>query len=76
MAEVAVRDEAQAARRADRGATEARGADLVGTPASRVPRSGEDLKRAGDVERLDVVEQDDQYCSHAFQSCRAGSWQQ
>ncbi len=76
VAEVAVRDDGQAARRADLGTAEAGGADPVGALALVVPGAGEDLKRAGDVEGLHAVEQGDQYCSHASQSAGSRSWQQ
>jgi hypothetical protein len=38
--------------------------------------AGEDLKRAGGVEGLHGVEQDDQHGSHASQSSRGRLWQQ
>jgi hypothetical protein len=76
VAEVAVRHDGQAARRADLGAAEARGADPVGPLAVVVPGAGEDLKRPGDVEGLHAVEQDDQNCSHATKSSGPRSWQQ
>ena len=76
VAQVAVRGDGQAARRADLGTAEARGAHPVGAPALVVAGGGEDLKRAGDVEGLHAVEQGDQYCSHASQSGEPRSWQQ
>jgi len=64
-AQVAVRRDDQAARRADLGTAEAGSADLVGTPALVIPGGREDFKRPGDVQGLHAIEQDDQYRSHA-----------
>ena len=76
LAEVAVRGDDQAACRPDLDTAEAGGADPVGALALVVAGAGEDLKRAGDVEGLHAVEQDDQYCSHASQFSWPRSWQQ
>ena len=76
VAQVSVRGDGQAARGADLDTAEARGAHPVGAPALVVGGGGEDLERAGDVEGLHAVEQDDEYCSHASQSGEPRSWQQ
>ena len=62
----------QLARRGDRAAAKARGRDVV-----RRTGVGEHLERAGDVETLHAVEQDDQHGSwHVSQCAGARSWQQ
>ncbi|MDQ0939426.1 hypothetical protein QFZ67_001131 [Streptomyces sp. V1I1] len=77
LGEAAVRDEGEAARGADRGAVQRRGADLVRAAGGPVG-AREDLDRDGHVEALQVVEEDDEYGSlgHGFHPWRRRRWPQ
>lgn len=75
--ERAVRDEREAAGAADRRAVQRSGAQIVGDPGES-GGSGEDLRRAADVEALDTLEEDDEHGSllHVGNPCRTARWPQ